>query len=222
MATKSKKKGKSATGPAKKTGAVAAAGGKTAKKTKTAKKAVKVKAPVKDALQLVKVRNSKVHGRGVFALKRIPKGTRLWEYVGERLSHKRINERYENSDVNDNHTFLFSVDRNVVIDATRDGNDSRFINHGCDPNCESNVEDRRVFIDVIRTIKPGEELNYDYQIGRDKNDPADVDVIYACRCGSPKCRGTMLWPAKRPVPRKKKKKTAAAGKGAAAGKRKRA
>jgi SET domain-containing protein len=185
------------------------------------KQTAKVKAPVKDALKLVKVRNSKVHGRGVFALKRIPKGTRIWEYVGERMSHKRVNERYEGADERDNHTFLFAVDRNVVIDATRDGNDSRFINHGCDPNCESTIEDRRVFIDVIRTIKPGEELNYDYQIGRDRNDPPDVDVIYACRCGSPECRGTMLWPAKRPEPRQRRAKTAAR-KGAGSGKRKRA
>jgi len=196
-----RKKGKGAPVGKKKKGSVAAAAGGRGAATGPASKAVKVKPPVKEPLKLVKVRNSKVHGRGVFALKRIPKGTRLWEYVGERMSHKRVNERYEGADERDNHTFLFAVDRNVVIDATREGNDSRYINHGCDPNCESNIEDRRVFIDVIRTIKPGEELNYDYQIGRDKNDPADVDVIYACRCGSPKCRGTMLWPAKRPEPR---------------------
>ena len=213
---KKKKKGKDMAGKNK--GSVAPA----AKKKSAAKKAVKVKPAVKEPLKLARVRDSKVHGKGVFALKRIPKGTRLWEYVGERMSHKRVNERYEGADERDNHTFLFAVDRNVVIDATREGNDSRFINHGCDPNCESTIEDRRVFIDVIRTIKPGEELNYDYQIGRDKNDPADVDVIYACRCGSPKCRGTMLWPAKRPETRRRRKQTAGSKGKTAAGKRKRA
>ena len=88
------------------------------------------------------------------------------------------------------------------------GNDARFINHQCDPNCESTIEKGRVFIDAIRSIAKGEELGYDYQIGREKGDPPNVDEIYACRCGSPKCRGTMLWPPKRPSPRKRKKKTA--------------
>ena len=58
----------------------------------------------------------------------------------------------------------------------------------------------------MRDIEKGEELGYDYQIGRDKNDPPNVDEIYACRCGSPKCRGTMLWPAKRPKPKVAAKK----------------
>jgi SET domain-containing protein len=160
------------------------------------------------AALLIKVRKSKVHGQGVFALQRIRKGTRIVEYVGDRISHARANRRYDDHDENDNHTFLFAVDRNVVIDATVGGNDSRFINHSCDPNCESNIENRRVFVDAIRTIEPGAELNYDYQIGRERDDPPNVDEIYACRCGAKNCRGTMLWPPKRPVTRKKKKKTA--------------
>ena len=108
--------------------------------------------------------------------------------------------------MNDNHTFLFIVDKRTVIDAGVGGNDARFINHACDPNCESEIEKGRVFIDAIqRHRRKGEELGYDYQIGREKDDPPNVDEIYACRCGSPKCRGTMLWPPKRPEARKKKK-----------------
>ena len=151
------------------------------------------------------VRRSKVHGNGCFARRAIPKGTRIIEYLGERISHKEADRRYEGADANDNHTFLFIADRKTVIDATRGGNEARWINHSCDGNCESETEKGRVFIDATRDIKKGEELGYDYQIGRDKNDPLNVDVIYACRCGSPKCRGTMLWPAKRPKPRKRKK-----------------
>jgi uncharacterized protein len=158
------------------------------------------------AALLIKVRKSKVHGRGVFALKRIRKGTRIIEYAGDRISHARANRRYDDHDENDNHTFLFAVDRNVVIDATVDGNDARFINHSCNPNCESNIENRRVYIDAIKTIEVGEELCYDYQIGRERDDPPNVDVVYGCRCGAKDCRGTMLWPAKRPVPRKRKRK----------------
>ena len=124
----------------------------------------------------------------------IKKGTRIAEYLGDRISHAEADERYEDHDENDNHTFLFIVDKRTVIDAGVDGNDARFINHACDPNCESEIENGRVFIDAIRDIEPGEELGYDYQIGREKDDPPNVDEIYACRCGSPKCRGTMLWP----------------------------
>ena len=140
------------------------------------------------------VRHSKVHGYGCFARRDIPKGKRLIEYVGERISHKEADRRYEGADVNDNHTFLFIASARVVIDATRLGNESRFINHSCDGNCESEIEKSRVFIDATKDIRKGEELGYDYQIGRDRNDPPNVDEIYACRCGSPKCRGSMLWP----------------------------
>ena len=148
------------------------------------------------------VRNSSVHGYGCFARRDIKKGQRLIEYLGDRISHKDADKRYEDADPNDNHTFLFIADRKTVIDATTGGNESRFINHSCDGNCTSEIEKGRVFIDATKDIRKGEELGYDYQIPRDRNDPPNVDKIYACRCGSPKCRGTMLWPAKRPKPRK--------------------
>src|SRR5262249_40876993 len=63
--------------------------------------------------------------------------------------------------------------------------------------CESVIEDRRVFIEALRSIEPGEELTYDYQIQREVDDPPDVDAIFACRCGSARCRGSMLWPPRR-------------------------
>jgi uncharacterized protein len=147
---------------------------------------------------LFKVRRSKVHGRGVFAARPIAKGTRIIEYVGERVSHAEADRRYDDKSPSDNHTFLFIVDRHIVIDAGVGGNEARFINHSCDPNCESVIEKRRVFIEALRAIESGEELAYDYQIVREKDDPANVDEIFACRCGTSKCRGTMLWPPTRP------------------------
>jgi len=164
--------------------------------------------------ELFEVRDSKVHGKGAFALAAIAKGTRLIEYVGERVSHKEADRRYESKDANDNHTFLFIVDARTVIDAGVDGNDARFFNHSCDPNCESVIENGRVYIETTRTAQPGEELTYDYQIQREADDPADIDEIFACRCGAPQCRGTMLWPterkpAKRPARKAKRKKTVA-------------
>jgi SET domain-containing protein len=143
----------------------------------------------------------------VFAARPIGKGARIIEYTGERVTHAQADSRYEFKADSDNHTFLFIVDRKTVIDAGVDGNDARFINHSCDPNCESVIEGRRVFIDAIRDIAPGEELAYDYQIQRDADDPPDIDEIFACRCGAETCRGTMLWPAKRAAQKSKRQRT---------------
>jgi hypothetical protein len=159
---------------------------------------------------LIEVRRSGVHGLGVFAAKRIPKGARIIEYVGERVSHDEADRRYEEKDANDSHTFLFIVDSKTVIDAGTDGNDARFFNHSCDPNCESTVEKKRVYIEAIRDIEPGTELTYDYQIYREEGDPENIDEVFACRCGFPNCRGTMLWPPEPKKPRKKAKKKAVA------------
>jgi len=155
---------------------------------------------------LFRVRQSRIHGRGVFAARRIRKGTRIIEYVGERVSHAEADRRYEDRPETDNHTFLFTVDGRTVIDAGVGGNEARWINHSCNPNCETFIEDRRVFIEAIRTIQPGEELSYDYQIGREKGDPPDIDDIFACRCGAPNCRGTMLTG---PKPKQRARKAAA-------------
>ena len=162
---------------------------------------------------LYRVRRSRIHGRGVFAARKIRRGTRIIEYVGERVSHAEADRRYEDRPETDNHTFLFTVDSRTVIDAGVGGNEARWINHSCNPNCETFIEGRRVFIEAIRTIQPGEELSYDYQIGREKGDPPDIDEIFACRCGAPNCRGTMLTG---PKPQKRtRRKVARPGTGAA-------
>jgi uncharacterized protein len=153
---------------------------------------------------LVAVRDSGIHGTGVFALRRIPKGMRIIEYVGERVSHAEADRRYEGKEVSDNHTFLFIVDGRTVVDAGVGGNEARFINHSCAPNCETVIEERRIFIDAIRTIEPGEELSYDYQIQREADDPPDIEDIFGCRCGAPGCRGTMLAPPE--IPRRRRRK----------------
>jgi uncharacterized protein len=192
----SKKRKTSQTGKAK-SKAKAKSKTKAKSKAKAKAKAKKVVASIPTRPELMRLRRSRVHGRGAFALKQIRKGTRIIEYLGDRITHVQADDRYEDKSDRDNHTFLFIVDRGIVIDGGVNGNDARFINHSCDPNCESVIEDRRVFIESIRAIKPGDELTYDYQIGRDKNDPPDVDEIFACRCGASTCRGSMLWPPKR-------------------------
>jgi uncharacterized protein len=156
------------------------------------------KPPSRRRTPLFEVRHSPIHGYGVFAARRIRKGTTVVEYLGDRVTHAQADARYEDKDPNDNHTFLFTVDAKTVIDGGVNGNEARYINHGCDPNCESTTRNKRIFIDAIRTIQPGEELAYDYQIQRDSDDAANVDEVFACRCGAKSCRGSMLEAAKKP------------------------
>jgi uncharacterized protein len=172
---------------------------------------------------MIEVRHSPIHGYGVFALRRIRKGTTVIEYLGERVSHEEANARYQDKDPNDNHTFLFTVDARTVIDGGVGGNEARYINHGCDPNCQSTTMVKRIFIEAIRTIRPGEELAYDYQIQRDTDDALDVDEVFACRCGAGACRGSMLEAPKRPRKEQPGKRTVKtrASKGRAAHKKSR-
>lgn len=161
------------------------------------------KAKPRDAsrLDLIEVRDSPIHGRGVYARTDLAKGKRILEYVGERISHREADRRYMEKGDDDGHTFFFVVDGRTVIDGGVGGNASRFVNHCCDPNCETVIEDRRVFVETVREVKEGEELGYDYQLTWETtDDPADL-ALYACRCGTSKCRGTML--NRDPVDKKK-------------------
>ncbi|MDQ2767551.1 MAG: SET domain-containing protein-lysine N-methyltransferase [Gemmatimonadota bacterium] len=145
-----------------------------------------------------------MHGNGAFALKTIRKGTRLVEYVGESISPDESDKRYDDTDVKNHHTFLFSVDKRKVIDATFGGNEARFINHSCDPNCDAIIEKRRVYIESNRTIRKGEELAYDYNYERTPKTTKADERLYKCRCGADECRGTIL-SAKVTLPKKAKK-----------------
>lgn len=141
------------------------------------------------------IRSSKIAGKGAFATRPIRKGERLIEYVGERLTHAESDARYDDHADSAHHTFLFAVNRSTVIDATVGGNESRFINHSCHPNCESIIEGRRVFIDAIRAVRTGDELTYDYAFTRDGTETLDEETtLYGCRCGARDCRGTILAP----------------------------
>jgi uncharacterized protein len=177
----------------------------TARSSVRAKLKVKARAvarPKYATSTLIEARNSPIHGRGVYAVAPIRKGARIIEYLGERISHAEADARYERKGDDDGHTFLFIASSRTVIDAGVDGNDARFINHTCSPNCETVIEGSRVYIDAIRNIKPGEELGYDYQLTWEStDDPAEL-ALYACRCGAKRCRGTML--DVDPVDKKKK------------------
>ncbi|MDQ2868575.1 MAG: SET domain-containing protein-lysine N-methyltransferase, partial [Verrucomicrobiota bacterium] len=113
---------------------------------------------------LVKVRRSHIHGRGVFAIAPIRKGKRIIEYAGERVTWKDAQEAPPHRPDEPHHTFLFSLDDKWVIDAGQEGNEARWINHSCEPNCETGEAKKRIYVYALRDIFPGEELYYDYQI----------------------------------------------------------
>jgi hypothetical protein len=143
------------------------------------------------------IRSSPIQGRGAFATRRIRKGTRLIEYVGERISHAEADRRYDDDGMKRHHTFLFTLNNRTVIDAGVDGNEARFINHSCSPNCEAVIDSGHIYIESIKTIPAGTELVYDYQYERAPDADESDEARYPCRCGSPDCRGTILAPPKR-------------------------
>lgn len=147
------------------------------------------------------IRKSTIQGRGAFATRRIRKGDRVAEYTGERISWKEADRRYDDAAMKRHHTFLFTLSRRTVIDAAVGGNDSRFINHSCEPNCEAIIDDGAIYIDAMRDIRVGEELTYDYAFERDADTTEEDEKLYACRCGAPNCRGTILVAAKETVSR---------------------
>ncbi len=142
------------------------------------------------------VRSSPVHGKGVFACVDIPKGERILEYKGKRISWESAIDMEPADPENPNHTFFFDIDGDTVIDGGDGGNAARWVNHSCSPNCRTEqVEVRgedRIYIHAKRDIRAGEELAYDYGLilsGRITK--ADI-AAHRCLCGSKNCRGTML------------------------------
>jgi len=142
----------------------------------------------------IQTRRSGVHGKGVFAVQDIAEGETLIEYVGEIISWPEAQARHPHDPANPNHTFYFHVDENHVIDALVGGNSSRWINHACDPNCEAEEQNGRIFIKALRNIAAGEELNYDYGLMIDERYTPKLKADYPCWCGSVQCRGTLLAP----------------------------
>lgn len=139
------------------------------------------------------VRNSAIHGRGVFATRTIRKGAEIIEYRGQRTTWEIGSERQGQDPSDPFHTFLFELDDGRVIDATVRGNAARWINHSCDPNCEAiEDDDGRVFIHARKTIRAGEELAYDYRLHIEGRITKEMREAYACRCGTRRCRGSLL------------------------------
>ena len=138
------------------------------------------------------IRDSPIQGRGAFAIEFIPAGTRLIEYAGARLTPEEADARYPDVAGERHHTFLFAIDDHVVVDAAVDGNEARWINHSCDPNCDAVIDDDRIWIESIRDIEPGEELAYDYAYVLPERHTPAAKRRFPCNCGAASCRGTLL------------------------------
>ena len=152
----------------------------------------------------IQTRRSGVHGKGVFAVQDIAEGETLIEYKGEVISWKEALRRHPHDPAQPNHTFYFHVDDKNVIDGKVGGNAAKWINHACEPNCEADEVEGRIFIKALRNIASGEELNYDYGLIIDLPYTKELLAEFPCWCGTPGCRGTLL----APKPKKKKDKKA--------------
>ncbi len=126
------------------------------------------------------IRSSSIHAAGCYTTRALKKNERVCEYEGRRFTKDEADERYKDRSI----TYLFSCgDEGMVIDGF---GTAMFINHSCDPNCETEDVDGRIFVVAIRDIEPGEELTYEYNLY--DSDDAEGD----CYCGAKKCRGTMF------------------------------
>ncbi|HLS51649.1 MAG TPA: SET domain-containing protein-lysine N-methyltransferase [Burkholderiaceae bacterium] len=140
------------------------------------------------------VKPSPLHGLGVFAARDIPANTSIFSYTGKRITPEEADERPPSDPDDPDHTFFFALSNGKIIDGSRGGNDAKWINHSCDPNCQAqeNATGSRVYIVSLYDIKAGEELFYDYGLVLDEELTQEVKDRYRCYCQAENCRGTML------------------------------
>ncbi|MDS1139818.1 SET domain-containing protein-lysine N-methyltransferase [Pusillimonas sp. SM2304] len=163
------------------------------------------------------VKKSTLHGTGVFAARDIPAGTQIVEYRGKRITPERADEMHPVNPDDPFHTFFFSLSSGKIIDGGDRGNDARWINHACAPNCEAqeNASGKKVHIVALQDIPAGAELFYDYGLILDGRITKTLRQQYQCLCGADTCRGTMLaLPKKKPAASAKSKKPAKKNKSA--------
>ena len=133
----------------------------------------------KSAETRVEVRDSTIHGKGTFYTASLDSDTLILEYTGELIDRKTAVER-DQPDAPDYSCYILQVEDDVFIDARLTEHPAKYINHSCEPNCCLSRDETRAFIRTLRTIRPGEELTYDYEY--------DVSENVECRCQAPTCR----------------------------------
>jgi len=132
-------------------------------------------------LDNIHIAHSVIHGRGGFAARFMPRGARVVEYAGERITKAESLRRCEAQN-----WFIFGLDEEFDLDGKVKWNPARFLNHSCAPNCEAVCEEGCVWIVALRDIRPGEEITFNY--GYDLTDYKE----HPCRCGTPACVGYMV------------------------------
>jgi hypothetical protein len=147
----------------------------------------------------IRVQPSGIHGTGVFAKRHIPKGTRVIEYAGRRIAKVELLEQAARSERK--LTYVLNLDEDTAIDGAEQGNDARFINHSCEPNCELYIFDATPYIYAMEDIPAGAELTFDYQLQSATSRRLSKALgreLFPCHCGAPTCRGSMVaLPARR-------------------------
>lgn len=142
-------------------------------------------------MELYEIRASRIHGSGVFAKQDIKKGTRVIEYVGEKITKKESDKRCDEQLETGKKTgggivYIFELNKKYDIDGNVPWNPARLINHSCDPNCEAEIDKGHIWIVAMRDIKKGEELSYDYGYDFDNWEE------HPCRCGAKTCLGYIV------------------------------
>lgn len=158
--------------------------------------------------QYIVKKKSGIHGFGIFAKKDISKGTRIIEYVGERITKAESDRRgpklvaYAKNHHETGAVYIFELNKRYDIDGHVSYNTAKYINHSCDPNCEAEIIRGHIWISALRDIKKGEELFYNYGY--------DLDTFeeHECRCGSHRCIGYIVdedhWPSLKEILAKRK------------------
>ena len=146
----------------------------------------------------ISVKKSKIHNKGVFAKKDVPEGTRVIEYVGEKITKRESDNRYDDSlakhkkNQKNGAVYVFELNKRYDIDGNVSWNTAKNINHSCDPNCEVDIIRGKIWIIALRDIKKGEELSYNYGYAYDGDDE------HKCLCRTASCIGYILdeddWP----------------------------
>ncbi len=138
------------------------------------------------------LRSSTIHGRGLYASKAIPSGTKIIEYLGERItkaeSERREKLRLQRAKLgrDDGCVYIFELNKRHDLDGSMAWNTARLINHSCEGNCESSKVRGRIWITATRDIAEGEELTFDYGFG------VENWRSHPCRCGTAKCVGYIV------------------------------
>lgn len=144
-------------------------------------------------MEYIKLRKSIIHGNGVFAIRDITKGTNVIEYVGNKVTKEEADiianihmEKHLSNPSLNGAVYLFELNEEYDLDGDVEYNTAKWINHSCEPNCEIEIKDDRVWIVSLVDVKKGEEITYNY--GYDIEDYKD----HPCKCNSKKCVGYIL------------------------------